>query len=57
MRGKLERYDRKIFDKFGFKEVIYESYKLFDEDRSILILEKVKKLDKKLPSKIPKQKS
>ena len=57
MRGKLERYDRKILDKFGFKEVIYESYKLFDEDRSILILEKVKKLDKKLPSKIPKQKS
>ena len=57
MRGKLERYDRKKLDKFGFKEVIYESYKLFDEDRSILILEKVKKLDKKLPSKIPKQKS
>lgn len=57
MRGKLERYDRKILDKFGFKEVIYESYKLFDEDRSILILEKAKKLDKKLPSKIPKQKS
>lgn len=57
MRGKLEKYDRKILDKFGFKEVIYESYKLFDEDRSILILEKVKKLDKKLPSKIPKQKS
>ena len=57
MRGKLERYDRKKLDKFGFKEVIYESYKLFDEDRSILILEKVKKLDKELPSKIPKQKS
>ena len=57
MRGKLERYDRKKLDKFGFKEVIYESYKLFDEDRSILILEKVKKLDKKLPSTIPKQKS
>ena len=57
MRGKLERYDRKILDKFGFKEVIYESYKLFNEDRSILILEKVKKLDKKLPSKTPKQKS
>ena len=57
MRGKMEGYDRKILDKFGFKEVIHEDYELFDEDRSILILEKVKKLDKKLPSKTPKQKS
>ena len=57
MRGKKERYDRKILDKFGFKEIIHEKYKLFGEDRSILILEKVKKLDKKLPSKKPRQKS
>ena len=57
MRGKMEGYDRKILDKFGFKEVIHEEYKLFGEDRSILILEKVKRLDKKLPNKTPKQKS
>ena len=57
MRGKMEGYDKKILAKFGFKEVIHEDYELFDEDRSILILEKVKKLDKKLPSKTSKQKS
>ena len=57
MRGKMEGYDRKILYNFGFKEVIHEDYKLFGEDRSILILEKVKKLDKKLPNRTPKQKS
>ena len=49
--------NKKYLEKFGFKEIIHESYKLFDEDRSIIILKKVKKLDSKLPSKTPKQKS
>ena len=57
MRGKKEEYNKKYLEKFGFKEIIHESYKLFDEDRSIIILKKVKKLDSKLPSKTPKQKS
>lgn len=57
MRGKKEEYDKKILQKFGFKEELHESYNIFEEDRSIIILKKNKKLDVKLPSKTPKQKS
>ena len=57
MRGKKEEYDKKILSRFGFEEIIHESYKIFDEDRSIIILKKIKKLDAKLPNKTPKQKS
>ena len=57
MRGKKEEYDKKILSRFGFEEILHESYKIFDEDRSIIILKKIKKLDAKLPNKTPKQKS
>lgn len=57
MRGKKEEYDKKMLSKFGFEEIVHESYNIFDEDRSIIILKKIKKLDAKLPSKTPKQKS
>lgn len=49
LRGKKEEIDSNILKENGFKLISFDEYELFGEERSILILKKIKKLNPKLP--------
>lgn len=60
MRGKKEEISNDLLKKYSFKKIHEEQYKLFEENRSLIILEKLEGLSKKLPttnSKIYKDRS